>query len=140
MSRMTNREILEKMMEKMDSMESKMDKFESRLEKLEKASSKPSRKQSAPKEEKEKKEEKGKEEKKPQFSTRREAIDAWCKERGITEEDRKNYGQQKAAEKKLQKEAYEMTNSQFTQKVAYSVWRAQYEANLKALKAGVVAK
>ena len=71
--------------------------------------------------------------KKPQ--TRAEGIDEWCKKKGYTEADRKAYGQKKKAERELQKEAYEMTNAMFSEKVEYKVWRKQYEANLVKLQA-----
>lgn len=76
---------------------------------------------------------KAEETKKPQ--TRAEGIDAWCKKKGYTEADRKAYGAAKKAERELQKEAYEMTNAMFSEKVEYKVWRAQYEANLVKLQA-----
>ena len=69
---------------------------------------------------------------KPKYKTRREAIEAT-----YSEAERKAWGEAKGAEREIQKKAYEMTNAAFTEKVAYSVWRAQYNANLKALKASV---
>lgn len=74
-------------------------------------------------------------EKATKFATRKEAIEDWCQKKGYSEADRKAYGEAKRAERELQKKAYEMTNAQFTERVEYKVWKAQYEANLVALKA-----
>ena len=64
------------------------------------------------------------------FATRREAIEAT-----YSEAERKAWGEAKRAERALQHQAYEMTNAQFSEKVEYKVWKAQYNANLVALKA-----
>lgn len=69
----------------------------------------------------------------PQYATRREAIEA-----KYSEEERKAWGEAKKAERTVQTKAYELTNSQFAEKVEYKVWRKQYEANLAAIKAGVI--
>ena len=121
----------------MDSMESRLNKVESDLEALKKTPAKTSSKSSGRKSAPSAVADAPKEEKKV-FSTRREAIDDWCQKRGITEADRKAFGEAKRAERELQHKAYEMTCKQFNQYVAKSIWTKQYEINLAVLKAGIV--
>ena len=109
---MTNKEMLAKIMEKLDSMDSRITALESKKTPTSKKTS-------------------TKKTDKPQ--TKKEAIDAWCEKKGYTEADRKAYGEAKQAERNIKKQAYEMTNKQFDKKVPYKTWREAYEANLKKL-------
>ena len=131
MARTTNKEMMELLMtiqKGMEEMNKEIKSLRTDVDALKKPAigskaSKGSKKQSA----------KAEAEKKPQ--TRKEGIDAWCQKKGYSEADRKAYGAAKKAERELQKQAYELTNSQFSEKVEYKVWRKQYEANLVKLQA-----
>lgn len=113
---MTNKEMLAKIMEKLDSMDNRISALENR---------------SNPTTSKKGKGKSNKTSEKP--LTKKEAIDAWCEKKGYTEADRKAYGEAKKAERDIKKQAYEMTNKQFKTKVEYKVWRKAYEENLKKL-------
>lgn len=66
---------------------------------------------------------------KPQ--TRAEAVDKWCAEKGITDEDRKAFGEAKKHERELRQKAYDATCKKFKDKVAYNVFMAEYNNQLK---------
>lgn len=67
-----------------------------------------------------------------QVKTKREAINEWASKK-YSEAERKAYGEQKRAERELQKKAYEATNKKFKERVDHSVWKAEYEKQLKKL-------
>ena len=64
--------------------------------------------------------------------TRKEAINEWVSKK-YSEAERKAYGDKKRAERELQKKAYEAANKKFKEKVAYDVWKTEYEKQLKKL-------
>ena len=134
MSRITNKQIMEMMEQMMGTMKELKSDYAALRADIDEVKAA----QNAPKKPAKKSQPKAapaKAEKSKKPATRREAIDEWCQKKGYSEADRKAFGEAKRAERELQNKAYEMTNAQFTEKVEYKVWRAQYEANLVALKA-----
>lgn len=64
--------------------------------------------------------------------TKKEAIAEWASKK-YSEAERKAYGEQKRAEREIQKKAYEATNKKFKERVDRSIWKAEYEKQLKKL-------
>ena len=115
---MTQKEMLQQLLNSQASFDKRFDRIEERLTNLEKGKAPKSGRGSS-------KEEKA-------VKTKREAINEWASKK-YSEEERKAYGEQKRAERELQKKAYEAANKKFKEKVAYDVWKAEYEKQLKKL-------
>lgn len=115
---MTQKEMLQQLLNVTTSISTDLADLKSRVETLEKGKAPKSGKGSS-------KEEKA-------VKTKREAINEWASKK-YSEEERKAYGEQKRAERELQKKAYEAANKKFKEKVAYDVWKAEYEKQLKKL-------
>lgn len=62
--------------------------------------------------------------------TRKEAIAEWASKK-YSEAERQAYGEQKRAEREAQKKAYEATNKKFKERVDRSIWKAEYDKQLK---------
>ena len=64
--------------------------------------------------------------------TKKEAIAEWASKK-YSEAERKAYGEKKRQERANQAKAKELANAKFKERVEYSVWRAEYEKQLKKL-------
>lgn len=115
---MTQKEMLQQLLNVTTSISTDIADLKSRVETLEKGKAPKSGRGSS-------KEEKA-------VKTRREAINEWASKK-YTEEERKAFGEAKRAERELQKKAYEATNKKFKERVDHSVWKAEYEKQLKKL-------
>ena len=115
---MTQKEMLQQLLNVTTEIKTDMADLRSRVETLEKGKA-PKSGRGSSKEEKPAK-------------TKREAINEWASKK-YSEAERKAYGEAKRAERELQKKAYEATNKKFKERVDHSVWKAEYEKQLKKL-------
>lgn len=126
-NKMTNKEMLQQIMNTMGTINSRLDSIESRVSALEK--SKPSTYGGYPtvsgkggiKTTKEK-----------DTRTWSEKKSEWASQK-YTEAERKAYGEQKRAEREKQHKAYELTNKCFTERVSKAEWRKKYNEILATL-------
>ena len=120
-NKMTNKEMLQQIMNTMGTINSRLDSIESRVSALE-TSKKPSVS--------------GKGgiriTKEKDTRTWSEKKSEWASQR-YTEAERKAYGEQKRAEREKQHKAYELTNKCFTERVSKAEWRKKYNEILATL-------
>lgn len=120
---MTNKEMLQEIMNTMGTINQRLDKIEARVDTLENGK-KPTTSNGKGKKTATKKEE-------PKTWTEKKAEYA----KQFTEEQRKAYGEQKQAERTKQKTAYEKTNEFFKDKgyVGKATWRKKYNEILASI-------
>ena len=120
-NKMTNKEMLQQIMNTMGTINSRLDSIESRVSALE-TSKKPSVSG------------KGgiRTTKEKDTRTWSEKKSEWASQK-YTDEERKAYGEQKRAEREKQHKAYELTNKCFTERVSKAEWRKKYNEILATL-------
>lgn len=120
---MTNKEMLQQIMNTMGTINQRLDGIETRVNALE--NSKPSVAKTVSK--------KAKATKTVEDNrTWKEKKSEWASQK-YSEAERKAFGEQKRAERDKKHKAYEMANACFKKKVGYKVWKAKYNEILATL-------
>ena len=120
-NKMTNKEMLQQIMNTMGTINSRLDSIESRVSALER-SKKPSVAGKGGIQTTKEKDTRTWSEKKSEWASQK-----------YTEAERKAYGEQKRAERDKQHKAYELTNKCFTERVSKAEWRKKYNEILATL-------
>ena len=120
-NKMTNKEMLQQIMNTMGTINSRLDSIESRVSALE-TSKKPSVSGKGGIQTTKEKDTRTWSEKKSEWASQK-----------YTEAERKAYGEQKRAEREKQHKAYELTNQCFTERVSKAEWRKKYNEILATL-------
>ena len=120
-NKMTNKEMLQQIMNTMGTINSRLDSIESRVSALE-TSKKPSVSGKGGIQTTKEKDTRTWSEKKSEWASQK-----------YTEAERKAYGEQKRAEREKQHKAYELTNKCFTERVSKAEWRKKYNEILATL-------
>ena len=120
-NKMTNKEMLQQIMNTMGTINSRLDSIESRVSALE-TSKKPSVSGKGGIQTTKEKDTRTWSEKKSEWASQK-----------YTEAERKAYGEQKRAEREKQHKAYELTNKCFTERASKAEWRKKYNEILATL-------